>query len=996
MAPVEARAQQCQVTHTASDARLCFVEAAPAPWPYSRVVNKKELGLEAASEVIARTVTPEAQKYFHRIVQVAQSELEKLLVNKVQHIFDPVAAHSLKGVPVGMEGGSRRATLDKAASLNDPQKCKTKSAVEGQQLTAYVASVLGRIMVDFSRFADTILRWQCDPCKGGENVASNKQLCASSPQSCSEYQDTLEDLVKRLERQDKVNTELEDKYSNVMAELRQRKREFIRERAVFKERLRMLQAYARESGDKALTQIMTHDVQFYGEGGVSVEDVKDEYERKLQDQQTMFQRKLRQKDEKYQELNNEFERVKEAFEDLKKRKQNDNTANLESKLAKTEQALEDAEEALQKALEENETLKVANDGLLMQVESLKNVLDGIKRQLHEQAAEASMTEKQLRAELADLQARLLAAQTQAAHDRSMREEPPKPRCSRQFLRELSQSVAPDDRFERMQAELLAARADLESLRSSSEDEAEKLRQALRAAATAAPKGEVAETASQSDAWEPNKEDLAAAMAREAELLQQLAALRSESQSLASALEAFKKAASAPTVTRNIGCGDESILGSPPVPVVHRQLLPNGDSDLPSSGIESIPGPLPESKVDPPIRYSGMTEEELRAMFDYPRVMTLGGGWLQGRRAQRPAGQSFPTAQYDRYPSPDQSGSPDFARSGSPQHTWPASRMPPELTSTGLGRGRSPSPGADFPAPLLLPLTAKAKRSTVCSSPPPPGSKAETWPPPRAHSPDQAMYETQAHQQDYHSPEDSAPLSRGPAWRSKISRSGHPLGPPSSASVAHKLQTVTSNVPGESDEASDMFVAGERPPSAGLASRLVRSRPTTAKPVQGGLASLEPPAAETASEKKRDRPSTAGRVANIDLSSCIAELPEPPRSGMLGAQRNAEQPRSTYGGGFVLLAPDGSSRRQASRASEATRGRDPPTQQSEIEGGERERPCIASQISRPSSAARGGLAGRMRRGDGTKSATQLDKLGPGRAAGALRPAMARRLSEQSLP
>lgn len=1007
MAPVEVRAQ-CQVPHSASDARLCSVEASPAPWPFSRVVNKKELGLEAASEVIARTVTPEAQKYFHRIVQVAQSELEKLLINKVQHIFDPVAAHALKGMPAGMEGGSRRAILDKGSILNDPQKCKTKSAIEGQQLTAYVASVLGRIMVDFSRFADTILRWQSQPSKGEEANGSNKQICASSLQSCSAYQaDTIEDLVTRLERQDKLNTELEDKYSNVMAELRQRKREFLRERTVFKERLRMLQAFARESGDsKALMQILTHDVQFYEEGGVSVEDVKDEYERKLHDQEMMFQNKLRQKDVKFQEQAEELERLREAFDDLKKRKLNDNTANLESKLTKTEQMLEESEEALRKALEEIEFLKVGNDGLTMQVDSLKAVIDGFKRQLQEQAAEATKKEKQLRAELAELQAKLQAAQAAQA------KEPPKPRCSRQFLRELSQSVAPDDRFERLQAELLAARADLETLRSSSEDEAEKLRKALQAA-TAVEKKEVAEFASQSDPWEPNKEDLAAAMAREAELLRQLEALRSESQSLASALEAAKKAASAKskTVTRDVGTGDGSILEAPPPPVVvHRQLLPADDSDFAPNRKASLPEPVPENEVSgaelPPRHYTSKPDEDLSAMFDYPRVMTLGGGWLQGRRSQRQSGQSFPMAQYDRYPSPDQSGSPDVARSGSPQPTWPTSRMPPELTSTGLGRGRSPSPGAGSPPPVLVPIAAKAKRSTVCSSPPPPGSKAETWPPPRAHSPEHVVYEAQSYEQDYDPSDDSALLNRSHMWRSKVSRSGHPLGQPSGT-------IATCNFHGQSDEASDMFVEGERPPSSGLAAQRVRSRPTTAKPVQVTLASSEPVAVEPAQEKKQDRPSTASRIANIDLNSCMAGLPEPPRSRMLAAQRNAEQPRSVYGGGFVLLAPDGSSRRQVSRATEALRGRELTKQQSEAAGVEcgrtmargddcsrAMRPCSASRISRPSSGARGGLASRMGRGDGTKSAAQLEdsaakQLGPVRAAGALRPAVARHLSEQSL-
>ncbi|CAE7216912.1 unnamed protein product, partial [Symbiodinium sp. CCMP2456] len=104
-----------------------------------------------AFEIIQRIVSPEAQSYFQRIVRVTQSELEKLLVHRVTNLFDPL----------GIEGPCRAAP-DPALNVLQ-EKCrllKEKSAQEGQQLTSYIGSVLSRILVDFCRFADVVLRWE--------------------------------------------------------------------------------------------------------------------------------------------------------------------------------------------------------------------------------------------------------------------------------------------------------------------------------------------------------------------------------------------------------------------------------------------------------------------------------------------------------------------------------------------------------------------------------------------------------------------------------------------------------------------------------------------------------------------------------------------------------------------------------------------------------------------------------------------------------------------
>ncbi|CAE8678454.1 unnamed protein product, partial [Polarella glacialis] len=245
-----------------------------------------------------------------------------------------------------------------------------KSALEGQQLTAYVVSVIGRIMVDFSRFADVVLRWQRKSA-GADDKVTFGQIPEKLP---AEGTDSVwfREMVDRLERQDKQNTELESKYSGVANELRERKRQFLRERSIWKERLRNLQAHARESGDRALDKLLYHDVQFYAEVGErSVEDVQDEYERKLVEQELKFQEEILDKNHLILDLEKDVEQLQTTLAAARGRRSS--SSDLEKRMARAEMACEGAEEAREKieqalrALrEECEALKVANDGLLMQ------------------------------------------------------------------------------------------------------------------------------------------------------------------------------------------------------------------------------------------------------------------------------------------------------------------------------------------------------------------------------------------------------------------------------------------------------------------------------------------------------------------------------------------------------------------------------------------------------------------------------------------------------
>jgi len=250
----------------------------------------------------------------------------------------------------------------------------------------------------------------------------------------------------------------------------------LRERAVFKERLRLLSVHARETGDGKLAQLLTHDVQFYEEGGMSIEDLKDQYERKLAEQKKAYEDKVQQRDADIITLKQDVAGLNATIEDLKNRKKVD---PLAAKVEKLERALEEADEALRKALEENATLKVANDGLIMQVESLKAALEAKTKELHQAREAAELAEgklKDLERQVAELQKKLEVAQKHAKATQA------KPTLVRQVLRGLTVSIEPeppDDRLEQAEKALRESRAKVEELSA----EVARLQEALDAAAS---------------------------------------------------------------------------------------------------------------------------------------------------------------------------------------------------------------------------------------------------------------------------------------------------------------------------------------------------------------------------------------------------------------------------------------------------------------------------------------------------------------------------------
>lgn len=56
---------------------------------------------------------------------------------------------------------------------------------------------------------------------------------------------------------------LHPRYSKVLAELRERTRLFLRERSLFRQRLKMIRSHALKVEDDELLRLLEHDVQFF-------------------------------------------------------------------------------------------------------------------------------------------------------------------------------------------------------------------------------------------------------------------------------------------------------------------------------------------------------------------------------------------------------------------------------------------------------------------------------------------------------------------------------------------------------------------------------------------------------------------------------------------------------------------------------------------------------------------------------------------------------------
>ena len=537
-----------------------------------------------------------------------------------------------------------------------------------------------------------------------------------------------------------------------------------------------------------------------------LQEVKEGYEKKLLEQEVSFKAMLKSKDYDIQVLKGKVAGLEESVQQLKERKATDRVGELTQKLEAAERTIEEIDSELQFLQDENRRWRSEHNGLLKQLEDAKGALQEKVQQCEEQSVELGVATDELgrlkeelqlmRSELASTKAGLAAerarveeqqkrwelSEMKAERARKERAE----RLVKQQPKGLVQSVAPDGRereelqcaqdlegakqqleaLEAVQVEVEAkllgaearereaegrARALEEELRARDKVEKERLKQEklrleqleLREAALEAnilaheaerkqqrEKDEVAlghldptesleverMHQSQQTDGEANDEPEAVQVrdfkdlrtevellrAREVELLKTIAALQEELRAFMSQAHPSQDDVEGPWEVRGTGLRIESYHG-------HRE-----DLDF-SRSFE--------------------VNSEVSKLLDYPRVMTMGGCWLHGvckMHEQLPFQWPVPAS----------------------KEVWPPRGRSPHLEDQPAElTARWPSPPQQCSSPLLL---AKAKRSTVCRSPPRFHAEVREEPPAAA-----------------------SPPRREPSEASTVrgKRRGHPLGHP---------------------------------------------------------------------------------------------------------------------------------------------------------------------------------------------------------------------------
>jgi uncharacterized coiled-coil protein SlyX len=398
-------------------------------------------------------VTPEAHSYFLRIVKVTQSELEKLLVYKIQHLLAAPVAPSILGATALEELGTAvtarlqmpgASTAAHIAEIEGRKSCgslrhrstQEKAVEEGRELTKYLISMMGRILADFGRLADTVLRWQLEKgamYSGGLNVNDCRDgdtFQLTEPENIPKTSNDFKDFLERLERQDRQNSELEAKYNKVVDEQHTDRRAFMRERQLWREQLRQLKARLKRSKDPSLASLLDHDVQFF-DGGEDrgeeedIEDLRQRYEDRIARMQEDYEERITELESLLEKL-----RLKlQALEERAARKSSEvRSASKESK----SEAGADMEE-LMRLRQELEASKAEN-------ESLREELGRLQAQLQEAQEERSRLQDALSKYYADLesQPQRVHASTQA----SAPETRPVRRLKTEILQRLSIDIAP--------------------------------------------------------------------------------------------------------------------------------------------------------------------------------------------------------------------------------------------------------------------------------------------------------------------------------------------------------------------------------------------------------------------------------------------------------------------------------------------------------------------------------------------------------------------------
>ena len=177
-------------------------------------------------------------------------------------------------------------------------------------------------------------------------------------------------------------------------------------------------------GDQKLLELLEHDVQFYDEQGRSVEDVKEEYERRLQMKEAQCQEALKRKDFDLLGLQGEIARLEEANAQLKQRRMTDRVGPLQQKLERAEKILEETEAELEESRQEVKRLKNEHQTLQTQLSAAQQSLASLEEsmaqlELEKQQADEQGKQKEERIQLLEQELSSLRARQDKAEEEKM-------------------------------------------------------------------------------------------------------------------------------------------------------------------------------------------------------------------------------------------------------------------------------------------------------------------------------------------------------------------------------------------------------------------------------------------------------------------------------------------------------------------------------------------------------------------------------------------------
>eukprot|EP00397_Hematodinium_sp_SG-2012_P002402 GEMP01002408.1.p1 GENE.GEMP01002408.1~~GEMP01002408.1.p1 ORF type:complete len:1112 (+),score=250.82 GEMP01002408.1:98-3433(+) len=208
--------------------------------------------------------SPDALKMFERMMRVCKDDLERLFIFKTQHIFDADATRPPKDV------------------------CGLDAMVAGCSMTSYFSGLLVKVVADFTKFAQALLR---------SDITTGPTLEPAK-------------IMAELEKCSASNKTLDDQYSRLLSKFNQARRAWVREQYEWKERFMRCGCAARDWSPN----VTFYEDAMWGDEG----EIHKFYQGKLKSMEDLFEMQISKLDAQILDMQSEIREKNERVEELKK------------------------------------------------------------------------------------------------------------------------------------------------------------------------------------------------------------------------------------------------------------------------------------------------------------------------------------------------------------------------------------------------------------------------------------------------------------------------------------------------------------------------------------------------------------------------------------------------------------------------------------------------------------------------------------------------------